>query len=127
MPLNSISHKKADVTLHNDHLVKIHVKENSDLDENDIREINDHKNQLVGSKKYIVIFVPPKIGSISKEARELSASKEVTHNAVAKAIIVKQLSSRIIGNFFIQFNKPGVPIKLFDDEKKAENWLRSLL
>ena len=113
--------------LQNDDLVKIVIKENSDIDENDIREINGHKNHLVGDKKHFVIFVAPKIGSISKEARELSATKEVTDGAVAKAIITKELSSRLIGNFFININRPAVPIKLFDDEKKAERWLRSLL
>jgi hypothetical protein len=123
---NKVSLEKADVILDDNYLVRIHIKENSDIETEDIERIQVAKRKLIGQNPHLVIFVPPKFGNISKEARELSASKEVCRNAIAKAIIVKTVSAKLIGNVFLKINKPPVPVKLFKDEKDAEKWLREM-
>ncbi len=118
--------EKAKVQLLNDNLIRIIIKENAELDENDILEINDAKNNFVKGQSYSVIFAAPKTGNITRKARELSASEKVTKNAICKAIIAPSKVSKIIGNFFISYLKPGVPIKVFSDEKTALKWMNEI-
>jgi len=118
--------EKARVELLNDNLVRIIIKEHAELDENDILKINDAKNNFVKEKSYTVIFVAPKAGNITRKARELSASETVTKNAICKAIIAPSKVGKVIGNFFISYLKPSVPIKVFSDEVSALKWIEEV-
>ncbi|MBL4593591.1 MAG: hypothetical protein JKX68_07230, partial [Flavobacteriales bacterium] len=52
--------------------------------------------------------------------------KEVVDMSIAMAILAgTSLPATIIGNFFIKFNKPAVPTKLFKSEEKALAWLET--
>jgi hypothetical protein len=48
-------------------------------------------------------------------------------DTLATALIVDSPVGRIIGNFFIGMNKPGIPVKIFDSEDKAIQWLRGFI
>ncbi len=64
------------------------------------------------------------IVSTSKEAREYFASEEALRGFKALAILTHSTISKIIGNFYINFDKPGVPSKIFNSEKTALKWLK---
>lgn len=115
--------KKALVSLIDVNLVRILIDEESEIDKDDILEINSKKFELVNDNLHSVIFIAPKYGSISSEARETSASMEVNHNAIAKAVVVPSLGQRLVANFFIKFNKPPTTIKIFSNEEDARKWL----
>ncbi|NQX98298.1 MAG: STAS/SEC14 domain-containing protein, partial [Flavobacteriales bacterium] len=60
----------------------------------------------------------------SKESREYGAKKEVSGLSSAMAILAgKSLAAILVGNFFIRFNKPVTPTKIFKREEKALEWL----
>ena len=124
--IESVELEKAFVHLLNENRVKIVIKEHAELDENDIRVINNAKNAFVKHDPYTVIFVAPKIGSISRKARELSSSKEVCFNAICKAIVAASKTSTVVGSFFITFMKPYAPIKLFSNEEAAFKWVKKM-
>lgn len=60
-----------------------------------------------------------------KEAREYLADEKNTQYLSAGAILVQNRSQRIIGNFFLQINKPSIPSKIFVDRMEALKWLES--
>ncbi|MCK4764636.1 MAG: STAS/SEC14 domain-containing protein [Candidatus Aminicenantes bacterium] len=83
---------------------------------------------LSGGKKRPLLLDMSKIKSMNKEARDYYArgdKRESCEKAVA--LIIKSPISRILGNFFLGFNKPTEPTKLFTDEKKALEWLKTFL
>lgn len=45
----------------------------------------------------------------------------------AVAILVGSPLSRMMGNFFVNVNKPKAPTRLFDDEAAAVEWLKGFL
>ena len=61
----------------------------------------------------------------SIEARSFSKSPEVNDTCVAMAMIIDGPFSRLLGNFFLGFNKGAYPVKLFTCEKLATEWLLS--
>jgi hypothetical protein len=123
---NKISASKADIGLTDEGHILIRVHENKEIEVSDIEEINEIKTRFADNKPYTVIFVAPFFGNISKEARELSASDLVYKNAIAKGIVVKNLSARLISTFFIQISKPPAPTKMFATEEEASAWLNKV-
>ncbi|MBK9259276.1 MAG: STAS/SEC14 domain-containing protein [Polyangiaceae bacterium] len=62
--------------------------------------------------------------SQTKECRDYFA-KDPNHIATytAAALLVNSPLTRVIANFFIGINKAAKPTRLFDDRKKAIEWL----
>ncbi len=61
--------------------------------------------------------------SITSEARALGASDQSNKKMIAQAIVVSGLATRLLGNFFIRFNKPASPTRLFSKTDEAIAWL----
>ena len=64
------------------------------------------------------------LSSVSKEAREVVASREFMGKTLAKALIVDSLKHRIVGNFYLSVNKPNIKTKIFSERAEALKWLR---
>ncbi len=118
--------EKAIISLLKDDVIKIDIKEYSIIDIDDIKKFQEAKKSLIGNAKHFVLFISPKIGTLTKEAREYSASPEVNLNAKAKAVVVPNLAARLVANFFIKTNKPPIIHKAFVNEKEALIWLRTI-
>lgn len=106
--------------------VFIRVKDGMDLELEDIKSINQAKDQLAGEEAYTVVFSVGELCSISPEARAYSASAEVYRKAIAKAIVAPDLPGKLICNFFIKFNRPPAPTRLFGCEEEAILWLENI-
>jgi len=66
------------------------------------------------------------IRSTTKEAREYYIANNPKNLVRAVALITPSVVSKIIANFFINFNKPSMPIKMFTHIEKAIDWLIDL-
>ncbi len=60
---------------------------------------------------------------ISSEARKFGSSPDVQINLIAQAVLVNSLATRIAVNFYIRFNKPPKPTRLFTNSEDAFSWL----
>ncbi|MGZ3920884.1 MAG: DUF7793 family protein [Bacteroidia bacterium] len=114
---------KAEITLHEKNIVKINVMNDVCLEADDILEINKAQSFLIKDNYYRVLHVCGINSSVSKEARDLLSNKDISKNRLAKAIIINSLAQKIVVNFFIKFNKPPYPTKLFNTESEALRWL----
>mgnify|MGYP005992613613 CR=1 FL=1 len=84
------------------------------------------RKKLQNGRKFPVLIDMRLAFGVSVEAREYSARDETTELYLAMAILSgKSLPARMMGNFFIKFNKPNIPLKLFSSEGKAIEWLKS--
>jgi hypothetical protein len=127
MPVNNnttIELEKAFVYLLSHNILKIQIKENADVEVDDIIKIQEAKIKLLGDNKHFVLFITPNNGIMTKEAREFAAGDLVNKNALLKAIVIPNLGMKIISNFFIKINKPIVEHKLFLNESDALKWLQ---
>ena len=101
--------------------MKIHAGAEIEL-ENAI-ENYDTAQLLVGGIKHLLLVDGRADVYLSKEAKIYSAQKK--HNSpIAMAVIVSSTANRLLGNIYINFNKPEVPTKLFSTEEKAIEWLK---
>lgn len=74
-------------------------------------------------KSYPILIDIRNIKSTTKTARQFLASEKGCEGIISAAIFINSSVGSMIGNFFIFFNKPLVPTKLFSNKKEAMEWL----
>lgn len=114
----------ANVYLKEKDLVVVKYKPNADVELDDMIAIHEAERKITNDKKHVALLDARGFISISNEARQYGASTKPTRYRIAAALLVDSLSVRILGNFYLNFNKPKVPTKMFSDEKKAISWLK---
>jgi len=62
--------------------------------------------------------------SIDQPARKYLASAEATEGLVATAIVVNSVFTSFLTNFFLSVNKTTMPVKIFSNVARAEQWLQ---
>lgn len=67
------------------------------------------------------------IKSMTREAREVYAKEGSEARVKAIALVTKSQMGRILGNFFLGFNKPEAPTKLFNNHASAKKWLSGFI
>jgi hypothetical protein len=119
-----ISHNKYTISLVEPHIVRIHIHEDAEIELNDAKLMRENALSLVNGEKFTILFDANHRGTITPEARAQFACKEYTDVRVGAAILTNSLANKIIGNFFIKFNKPASPTRIFSNEPSAIEWLR---
>lgn len=82
--------------------------------------------ELTGGRRVPVLVDASQVASQDREARALYAGSEAVSFTSACAIVVGSPVSRIVGSFFLGFNKPLYPTRLFSSREEAERWLGSV-
>ncbi len=106
-------------------IIKMEVTEGVFIEIAEIKEVHKTNLELSGGKPFCVLLDTSNgYFSVSPAGNKLLASPEYAMKRIATAIIVKNLATRLMGNFFILFNKPPSPTSLFTTEEDAMIWLR---
>jgi hypothetical protein len=100
------------------------VKPGSEIQLQDAKDNTTAVIKISNGIIYPILVDLREIKSISKEARDHFSMRGRKPNVSAVAMLVRSPVSRIIGNFFIGFNKPVVPIRIFSVEKDAIDWVK---
>lgn len=115
---------KFEVTLLEEGNIENFVKPMKHVEANDIIELKEANKSLAQGKPYTVLVSTGHLASISKEAKELTASKEFAQNTIAKALICDSLGTKLVVNLYLKINKPFIHTKSFTNKNEAVNWLR---
>lgn len=90
------------------------------------KELVAIRKEVQKGKKFPVLMDTRLMFQVDKESSQYGARKDVSELSTAMAILAgASLATKLIGNFFIRFNKPFVPTRIFKSEKKAIEWLDS--
>ena len=118
--------KKAVISFNNKGLLKVVLADNEEITYDDVIEQRKALHDLTGGQPHVILAITGKRTMATKEAREFS-STNIPEGRIAEAILIKSLPVRLMGKFYINFNKPTVPTKMFDDETEALTWLNERL
>jgi hypothetical protein len=110
-----------------DGIARTMVKPNAEIFLKDAKENTAVIETFYNGKKFPLLVDIRNIKSISPEAREHFSLRGRESVVKAYAMILSSSLSRMIGNFFLSFHKPVVPVKLFDHEDKALAWLKGFI
>lgn len=65
--------------------------------------------------------------TIDKAAREYASSEEGNIRTHGAAILVKSSAQQMVGEYYLRFNHPRYPTKVFYKKEKALDWIRTKL
>lgn len=119
-------HPTAQFVYNGDGVLVVTIKDDLELTMDDIIDHRTIAKRMTGTGPHCVLAIAGERTTATEEAR-VYAAKNVPEGRVAEAVIIRSLSVRLLGNFFLRFNKPGVPTRLFEDYDEAMLWLRSRL
>jgi len=111
---------------HNERLLRMKILEGAEIELENAIENYEAAQLLVGNTKHLLLVDGSANVYISKEAKAYSA-KLKPNSPIAMAVIVTTSANRIVGNLYINFNKPVVPTRLFSAEERAIEWLKDFL
>lgn len=115
---------KIKVTKLEDGLVENYFKAGDTIEVEDIIDLRKANLLIMQEKPYTVLVAAEELTSFSRETREFIANKKFAGITIAKALLISGLGQRIIGNFYMQINKPFIRTRLFTEREKAIAWLR---
>lgn len=107
-------------------IIKIESFSGEYVEAEDVEEIRAANLQLSGGKPFCILLdISRGHAPSSPEANKLMASKEFAHNRIAIGIVARSLAAKLLSNFFIRFNKPLTPTRVFTSEEDAVEWLNA--
>ncbi|MFO0596658.1 MAG: hypothetical protein U0228_15180 [Myxococcaceae bacterium] len=97
----------------------------------EVTAVDAHENlaatrELARGRRMKVVVDLREVRSQSADARAVLAGPEATAVSLAVALVVGSPLSRVLGNFYLGFNRPEVPTRLFSSPDDARAWLRSV-
>ncbi|MCC6690983.1 MAG: hypothetical protein IT235_05575, partial [Bacteroidia bacterium] len=92
-----------------------------------VKKMVKKMGEMVNYKKVPLLAKHEDFALPGKENRDYWATKESCPYSKADAFMVNTTALQLIANFYLKFNKPARPTKMFDDEKEAINWLKTFL
>jgi len=106
-------------------IVEVEYQANSTIDTEEALAIVAAIHQFnKGEKRFFLINATKEFINLTADARSTYAREQTKQQyAIKMAIFVNSLANRIIGNFFIRYDRPPAPARIFNNRKKAIEWL----
>lgn len=91
------------------------------------KEMVKKMGEMVNYKPVPVLARHEDFAIPGKANRDYWAAKESCPYSKADAFIIGSFAMKLISNFYLRFNKPERPTRMFTDEKEAIEWLKTFL
>lgn len=104
----------------------VKMKEGVNLGEVEMEALLKQAIELTAPNKYFAVVDMTASYDSTPEARSFYAESDYSKYRYADAFIVNSLPMRLLVNFFISFNKPKIPSRMFNNEESALTWVNSL-
>ena len=113
------------LTLRSDGVMHIHMKGVEEVLADDLRDIVNALYTMGNGKKFLNMVTFQSFFIVDKETRKFGATEFVGKYTLADAIVVNSVALKLLINFYIAFNKPDRPTRMFENEAKAIEWLKT--
>ena len=92
------------------------------ITESQLIQISDAISKLSSGRKDAILSVAGLYGSMTPEARKISINTDNEYT-LAIALVIQDLSQRLLANFYFRIKKVNYPVKIFKSEEEATSWL----
>lgn len=123
--MRTIELKATTVQLRDDGIMHIHIKENNEMQLEDAIQVVETMGKLGNKQKFPVLIDCGEFATIDKDVRIFSASKEANIYTSADAVAYHSFAHKLLADFYVNFNKPSIPTKVFQDNESAIVWLKA--
>ena len=116
---------KAFVSLRNDGIMQIEIKETEEFLVQDVKDVLSVVGEIGGEKKYPILTIVNGYVLVDKETRAYLACEEGNRYTLADAFVINSLALKLVGNFYLKFDNPKCPTKIFNCPDDAAVWLKT--
>lgn len=109
-----------------DLIVQLHIYPDCTVESEKIDEIFETIHRDFSSAKGLLVTAGNQ-ATLSQEAREKVSRADITDQIKADAIVVEHYQHHMTANFFVRYNRPSRPTKIFRTEAEARSWLKEEL
>lgn len=118
-----ISTRVADISLEDDGIILINIKESADVDEFDVLDLKLITKHLSKNKPALKLVDSRNSWTISSSAKKKAMKEFSDSNTLARAIVVSNHLKLGILSFMKKFESKKFPQKYFTDLNEARKWL----
>jgi hypothetical protein len=94
-----------------------------EIDSHHLIEIADAITHLAKGSPKAILSIAGLYGSISAEARKVDINAANVYT-LALALVIQELSQRMLANFYFKLKRIDYPVKTFKNEADAITWLQ---
>lgn len=116
-----------DLYKRNDRIIIVRASEGANSTIAEAREYVSLLHDVTNGVPHAVLYIPAKYSLVDSATRAYLATDESLKDIKAIAGVLKTTAHRLMGNLFLEYNKPNVPVKFFEDEDEAISWLLTQL
>ena len=113
-------------TLKDDGILYIHV-DSDDYNVDTLKKANEVIGKMTKGKAVPLLITHDRSVIPPVETRTFWAQKDSCPYSKADAFIIYSTTQKLIGNFYMAFNKPARPTRLFTNKEDAIKWLSKFL
>lgn len=117
--------KHAEISHYQDNIYILTFEDDYEVELEDAVEIDKAFIKITQNTKFsVIVDARDKFSSITNDARNFFANDpEILPIREKLAIVVNNMPTKILANFFMRFNRPQTPTKVFNDLNLALEWL----
>ena len=113
--------------LRSDGILHSHTSSSLEFNVESLKKFNLVMGKMLNYQQAPLLITLDEFAIPPVETRVFWAKKNSCAYASADAYVATNFGHKIIGNFYLKFNKPGRPTKIFGTEKEAVDWLKTFL
>ena len=110
------------VTIYSNNIAHIYVKAGQRVTLETVEETQAYFATLGEEKRYYMIFEYGPLADLDPEVRTSRAKKGGSKYALVDAFVVNSLGHRLIADFYLRFNRPKRPTRIYSSVEKAAEW-----
>ena len=126
MPSEPIAQRSSRYWVDDEGFIRGVLREGVEYQLADAEEMMALHRQMTGGQPRGLLMDIRAVRALPREVRAYFTQPEHAEVHRAVALLVGSPLSRAIGNFFLGFNKPAMPMRLFSEEESALEWLRKV-
>lgn len=124
--IREIEIEEAILGIREDGIVQVYLKDNMELDVDLQMKWLKIYHELTRGIKQPFVFESGIGTTVTKEARDNAILIEDQAPMGGTAVVVSYTAQVLIANFYLKFNKPKIPYRVFNDYNAAIKWLKTL-
>lgn len=114
------------VELRSDGLVQVLIQPETEVDVEQVKKIVEATGKVTNGSKAPVLVLAGEYTLPTADARNYIAEPGNSF-ALAEAYVLRSLPQKIVGDFFLRFNNPGRPTRIFTQKEQAIQWLMTFI
>lgn len=108
-------------------IVRFQIEQTDEITLQDVKEYIEVVRNLGDGESFCNLIVMKNFVQVGEDARKYAACEESNIYTIADAFVINSIALKLVGNFYIRYNKPVKPTRIFNNEGDALIWLRTFL